>query len=608
MQIPFGEWLPDQPEHLNPGSTVATNVYFAATSYKPVKGLVPYTGTSNITKNAKGAGSFRDNNNTVFTFVATRDTIYQLAGGVFTDKGAGGKFLNNSFATCTITVSDFANIGTVGKNVTLRTNNNSTVIFNSVQGTPSANQFNVTGSNSTTATNIKNSINANANFSATATGAVVTVTRATIGRNNLVNVSSDTVRLTTTNFSGGTPLLGADTDFITFTQFGNHVIATNGVNAPQYFLMGTSSAFVDLQTLVTASGSGTVPSKFRTSGVIRDFLVTGNIENAKNRVAWSGINDISTWEAGVKSSDFQDLPGAGGEVVAITSGEIGYVFRQDQIVRMDFVGGNVVFRFSVISPNRGAVFSQGVCQDNRQVFFYSSDGFFQINGDEVTPIGAEKVNRFFDSDLNKAYTDRISAAVDPFNTLAIWLYPSKDNPNVTGLCDKLLIYNYVTQKWSIAKIKASQIFKQFIVVDTVELMDIISADLDQINISLDTSFWTNGHLYLGGIDENFKAAIFSGKNLEAEIETKETELFPGKRANITNVRPIVDATSNVTIKTRNKLADAVTTSPSSTMNDTGINPVRQSGRYFRANVKIPAETIWSDAQGVDLTAVPGGDR
>jgi hypothetical protein len=44
------------------------------------------------------------------------------------------------------------------------------------------------------------------------------------------------------------------------------------------------------------------------------------------------------------------------------------------------------------------------------------------------------------------------------------------------------------------------------------------------------------------------------------------------------------------------------------MNDTGINPVRQSGRYFRANVKIPAETIWSDAQGIDLTAVPGGDR
>ena len=157
------------------------------------------------------------------------------------------------------------------------------------------------------------------------------------------------------------------------------------------------------------------------------------------------------------------------------------------------------------------------------------------------------------------------------------------------------------------KIKASQIFKQFVTFNTVELMDIISENLDEINISLDTAYWTVGHLKLGAIDENFKAAIFSGKNLEAELETKETELFPGARANITGVRPIVDAVAKV-IKTRNKLADAVTSSTSSSMNDSGINPVRQSGRYFRANVKIPADTLWTNAQGIDLTASPGGNR
>jgi len=607
MQLPFGEWLPDQPAHLNPGATVATNVFYAATSYKPVKGLVPYSGTSTVLQNAKGARSFRNNENIVFTFVGTADTIYQLSGGAFTDKGAGGLFLNTAKAKCTITVSDYANIG-ANKTITLKKNNGSTIVFTSVTGTASTNQFQVQTNNNTTATNLKNSINGHADFTATVSTNVVTVTRATTGRLNLTNVSSDTVKLTTTNFIGGTPLSGTAIDFITFTQFGSYVIASNGVDAPQYFLMGTSTGFVDLQTLVTASGSGTVPSKFRVSGVIRDFLVTGNLENAKNKVAWSGLNDISVWEAGVKSSDTQELPGSGGQIVAITSGEVGYVFRQDQIVRMDFVGGNVVFRFSVISPNRGAVYGQTVCQDNRQVFFYADDGFFQINGDQVLPIGAEKVNRFFEQDLNKAYTDRISAAVDPFNTLAIWLYPSKDNPNVTGLCDKLLIYNYVTQKWSIAKVKASQIFKQFIVTDTVELMDVISANIDDINISLDTAFWTNGHLYLGAVDENFKAAIFSGNNLEAELETKETELFPGLRANITNVRPIVDASANVIVKTRDKLADAVTSSTSSSMNSSGLNPVRKSGRYFRANVKIPAGSLWTNAQGIDLKAVPGGDR
>jgi hypothetical protein len=139
-------------------------------------------------------------------------------------------------------------------------------------------------------------------------------------------------------------------------------------------------------------------------------------------------------------------------------------------------------------------------------------------------------------------------------------------------------------------------------------MDIISENLDEINISLDTSFWTNGHLYLGAVDENFKAAIFSGKNLEAELETKESEIFPGKRANIIGIRPIVDASANVIIKTRDKLSDAVTSSLSSSMNDSGINPIRKSGRYIRANIKIPAESLWTNAQGIDLIASPGGDR
>ena len=427
MQVPFGEWLPDQPDHNKQGANVATNVYYAANTYKRFPSLVSYSGSSTVAKDSRGAGSFRDNSNTVYNFVSTKDTLYSLASGSFSELGAGGKLLNNSYATCTITVSDYANIG-ASKTITLKKNDGTTVVFTSVTGSPSTNQFQVQTDNNTTATNLKNTIDGHADFSATVSDAVVTVTRATIGDENLTNVSSDTTRLTTTNFYGGTPLTGGNTDFVTFTQFGQYVIASNGVDAPQYYLMGTSTNFQSLSTIAT---SGTVPN-FRISGVIRDFLVSGNIENAKNRVQWSGLNDIATWEAGVKSSDSQDLPGSGGQVVAITSGEVGYIFRQNQIIRMDFVGGNVVFRFSVISANRGAVYGQTVSQDNRQVFFYADDGFFQINGDQVLPIGAEKVNRFFDSDLNKAYTDRITAAVDPFNTLAIWLYPSKQNPNTTA--------------------------------------------------------------------------------------------------------------------------------------------------------------------------------
>ena len=98
MQVPFGEWLPDQPEHLNPGANVAKNVYYALQGYKPFKSLVAYS-SNTATTNSKGAGSFRDNTNTVFNFVATKDTIYELSSGSFTEVGAKGLLLNNSFAT-----------------------------------------------------------------------------------------------------------------------------------------------------------------------------------------------------------------------------------------------------------------------------------------------------------------------------------------------------------------------------------------------------------------------------------------------------------------------------------------------------------------------------
>jgi hypothetical protein len=603
MQVPFGEWLPDQPEHLNPGANVAKNVYYALQGYKPFKSLVAYS-SNTATTNARGAGSFRDNTNTVFNFVATNDTIYELSSGSFTEVGAKGLLLNNSFATCTITVSDYANI-IASKTITLTKNNGTSVVFTSTLGSPGALEFQVQTNNNTTATNLKNTIDAHADFSATVVGAVVTVTRGAVGRNNLTTVSTDTVRLTTTNFTGGTPLTGGDTDFVTFTQFGNYVIASNGVDAPQYYLMGTSTAFNNLSAIAT-DGS---PPLFRVSGVIRDFLVTGNISNATNRIQWSGINDISTWTEGSKSADFQDLPGSGGRVVAITSGEVGYVFRQNQIIRIDFVGGATIFRLSVISPNRGAVYGKTVCQDNRRVFFYADDGFFQIDGDNIIAIGAEKVNRFFDADLNKAYTDRIVATVDPFNQLALWLYPSVANTNnTTGICDRILIYNYATQKWSIAEVNASQIFSQFVGAYTVELMDIISTNLDNINIALDTDFWNGGQLYLGAVDNNFKAAIFAGNALEAEIETRELEIFPNSRSNITGIRPIVDATATVTIKTRERLADTEAESTSSTMTNSGLNPVRKSGRYVRANVKIASGTNWNHAQGIDIIASRAGYR
>ena len=44
------------------------------------------------------------------------------------------------------------------------------------------------------------------------------------------------------------------------------------------------------------------------------------------------------------------------------------------------------------------------------------------------------------------------------------------------------------------------------------------------------------------------------------------------------------------------------------MTDSGINPIRQSARYFRANVKVPSGTIFNHGLGIDIPAVKAGIR
>ena len=44
------------------------------------------------------------------------------------------------------------------------------------------------------------------------------------------------------------------------------------------------------------------------------------------------------------------------------------------------------------------------------------------------------------------------------------------------------------------------------------------------------------------------------------------------------------------------------------MVSSGINPLRKSGRYVRANVKVASGTKFNHAQGVDLVASRAGQR
>ena len=103
------------------------------------------------------------------------------------------------FGIATITVSDYANIANKTK-LTLTKSDGTTVDFDSTTGTSGTNQFKTETNNNTTATNLKNAINAHANFTATVSSAVVTIVESSHEATGYLTIKSfDSTRLTATS-------------------------------------------------------------------------------------------------------------------------------------------------------------------------------------------------------------------------------------------------------------------------------------------------------------------------------------------------------------------------------------------------------------------------
>jgi len=116
-------------------------------------------------------------------------------------------------------------------------------------------------------------------------------------------------------------------------------------------------------------------------------------------VQWSDINDSTDWTAGAASqSDFQDIPD-GGDIRGMTGGEFGLVLMEKSVVRMTYIGAPLFFQFDTLTRSLGCYEARSVVQYGAMTFFLSDDGFYVCDGQQVKPIGAERVDDWFFANL-----------------------------------------------------------------------------------------------------------------------------------------------------------------------------------------------------------------
>jgi len=199
-----------------------------------------------------------------------------------------------------------------------------------------------------------------------------------------------------------------------FTQFGDQLIATNLDDPVQQITAGAGGNFADLFT-------STDKPKFRTIATVRDFLVGGYEDDGTIRpsnVRWSALADTADMDESAQTqADRQTLP-IGGEVTKVVGGvEYGVIFSETAIHRMTYVGSPLIFDFDAADRARGCPFPRTVVSLGRNIFFWTEEGYFAFDGSTSTPLGADKVDKWFLDQIDPAYAHRMSSAVDRENHL-----------------------------------------------------------------------------------------------------------------------------------------------------------------------------------------------
>jgi len=382
-------------------------------------------------------------------------------------------------------------------------------------------------------------------------------------------------------------------------QFGDFVIAVNANASPQVYEMGAASLFSDL---------GGSPPLAKTV-----FRVSNQLCLANNRtLSVSGFNNSTLWDYATATQGVQvDVDQRGGNIQTGVGGEIGLIFQERGIVRMTYVGPPTVYALETIEWKHGAISRKAVSQYGRQTFFVSETGMFVTDGLTVTPIGHNRVDKYFSDNLNYSARSRVTSAIDFARKLWIVGFPTGGNADPT----ELLIYSMSDNRWTHDDIATQMLFEMPIegisLDDTAGITTLEgTTDVDQITTSVDDAQWRESRVQIGAVDSSRILSTFSGTNRAATIETTDFEPVPLKQTLIDEIWPEIDSVpANVTasVKAVDRLAGTTATTTVA-MNALGFVPVRLSTRYLRVGIDVASASTWTEATGIKWRGSPAGER
>lgn len=370
-----------------------------------------------------------------------------------------------------------------------------------------------------------------------------------------------------------------------FAVFGTRLIAVASNVDPQVADMSLSTP-----TFSAISGSPENPPRANRITVIRDIVMLGDVSTNRRLIQWSGLNNFTIWDTygDVPSQAGAQELATGGIVQKLIGGPQGYVFQETEIKSLRYIGAPYTFSIQRLDRERGTPAPDSVVSAGDRVFFYAQDGFFMLQGSNFTPIGQERVNRWFRTEVGAGEIENMVASVDVPNRLAVWAFSSTGG---SGVRDRLLLYNYAVDRWAYARVSIDRLFALQTVGYTLDtLATLLSSGIDIDSFDLESPVYKGGNFSIFASDSSGALGMFGGDALTAVVDTVEYEAPGNLRMRVNNVRPHVEGNDNtvVTVQmgTRDKLTAVPTYSAAQQLNAIDEAPVNIDARYCTIRMNV----------------------
>lgn len=385
-----------------------------------------------------------------------------------------------------------------------------------------------------------------------------------------------------------------------FAQFGDNIMAALRGDTLQRFVLGSSTAFADV------SGAPVAEIVFRVRQHL--FACSGRTVN------WSAFNDVTDWAPSSETQAGNTTIGQdAGIIVAGIGGEQGALFQERGIIRIGYQGGDIPWIFDEVEGGLGACSPSSVRPWGKGAFVVSEGGFYFWDGLTVQPLGKDKVDATFLSDLNYPARGRITSAIDAANSSWMVAYPSGSS----ATCDKVLIFNWKDGRWTHDDIDVQALIEMpregVTADDQAGLTALLgTAVADSMNVSVDSPLFRESRRSWACVDATRTLKTFTGPNREAVVETGTFEPHPGAQTYLTEVAPVTDGepgdvSAEVYVRPY-RLGETPVLADSGDMDDMGLVDVRAEGRFMQGRVTIHAGAKWSEVIGLHWDGRPSGGR